>query len=191
MKEIEELVSKSSQGPSTFQLRYFVIGKEPTAQAKMHKCIEEMRVRLTAINQTKSEIEEVTDNIEILHQNSETSEIAMRQIGRKIRSATRHLEGLHERIKVWQFEIDFLKEEFDKIEKKVPLQEWNSFEVQLEYWNEKLSQDIRNRMMMNLPVDAEVIKTVLALPDAAPIKRQLVEHANKAIENTNKIKERK
>lgn len=191
---IEELIKKSSQGPSTFQLRYFVIGKEPTAQAKMHKCIEEIKYRMGAINQTKSEIEDMVDNIELLKMKEfgiSPSEIEIRQNERKTNAAMRHLEGLHEKIKTWEAEVNFLKEEFDLIEKKIPLKEWNSFEVQLEYWNEKLSQEVRQRMIMNLPIDSEIIKTVLALPDGAPIKKQLVEHVNKVIESTNKLPEHK
>jgi len=42
-----------------------------------------------------------------------------------------------------------------------------------------MSQEIKSRLLLNAPVDIEVIKTAMALPDQAPIKRQLLEHMEK------------
>jgi len=69
-----------------------------------------------------------------------------------------------------------LKDLYFQIESVVPLKPWDDYEVQLEYWSEKMSQEIKSRLIMNAPVDIEVIKTAMALPDQSPIKKQLLDH---------------
>ncbi len=187
MSNIYDLIkSTTRQGPSFFQLHFFVIGKEPTLQSKMHKCLEEIGQRHAAIQNVELEIEELNDVIE-LHQldikradrrfQAEEREIRIRQINRKIKSTVTHIQTLKDKIDAWQDEIKFLSGLFEQIADKVDLKNWNDYDVQLEYWNEKMAQEIRQRLIMNVPVDIELIKTTLSLPDSAPIKQHLLEHA--------------
>lgn len=169
---------------SHFQLCYFVIGKEPTNQAKMHRCLEEIKDRQNTISGIEMEIEELNDVIELYRidikkkslLDTEEKEIRIRQVQRKIKSNLNHVESLKEKIKIWESEIKFLNEMLEQISKKTSLRNWNDYDVQLEYWSEKMAQEIRQRLILNAPVDIEVIKTTLSLPDSAPIKQQLLEH---------------
>ena len=45
---------------------------------------------------------------------------------------------------------------------------------QIEYWNEKISQDLNLRMLLGKPLDIEMVKTALALNEKAPIKQEIL-----------------
>lgn len=186
MIEIEELLKNTQMGsPTFFQLNYFVIGKEPTPQSKMHKCIEEIRDRYRAIKNIKFEIEELKDQNEIMTfglaeiQAKKDYEIRVRQVDRKIDANTEQIEFLKSKIGSYEKEIKFLKELFDQINERVPLKPWDDYGVQLEYWNAKITQEINTRAVMGLPADLETIKLIAALPDQMPIKKQLLSHVEK------------
>jgi seryl-tRNA synthetase len=186
MMEIEELLKNSQMGsPTFFQLNYFVIGKEPTPQSKMHKCIEEIRDRYKAIKNIKFEIDELKDQNELLSlslievKTSKDYEIRIRQVDRKIDSNIEQIEFLKSKIDSYEKEIKFLKELFDQINERVPLKPWDDYNVQLEYWNAKMTQEINTRAIMGLPADLETIKLISALPDQMPIKKQLLSHIEK------------
>lgn len=186
MIEIEELLKNTQMGsPTFFQLNYFVIGKEPTPQAKMHKCIEEIRDRYRAIKNIKFEIEELKDQNEIMSLNlaeieaKKDYEIRIRQADRKMDANAEQVEYLKAKIDSYEKEIKFLKELFDQINERVPLKPWDDYSVQLEYWNAKMTQEINTRAVMGLPADLETIKLIIALPDQMPIKKQLLSHIEK------------
>jgi hypothetical protein len=176
--------AETRSGPTDFQLNFFVIGKEPTIQAKMHKCLQEIKERKNAILNVELEIEETNDVNALLSldlnkmdkMKAEEREIRQRQIKRKMRANDRHIENLQTKITSWKAEINFLQHLFNQMEELVPLKNWTDFDVQLEYWSEKMAQEIKSRLLMNAPIDMEVIKTAMALPDQSPVKKQLLEH---------------
>ena len=66
--EAEELLKNEVvDRHSFFQLKYFVVGKEPTMQAKMWRCLTELKTRKEAIDIINLEIEETKDTIELLN----------------------------------------------------------------------------------------------------------------------------
>ena len=66
--EAEELLKNEVvERHSFFQLKYFVIGKEPTVQSKMWRCLTELKTRKEAIDSINLEIEETKDTIELLN----------------------------------------------------------------------------------------------------------------------------
>lgn len=193
--ELEEIIKKAHHpGPTFFQLFFFVIGKEPTAQAKLYKCIEEIKTRRKAIESACEQIDDLFDsvalhNIEIKKMDAlpeDERDIRVRQVKRKIKATEKHVDTLRENVEMWDKEIKFLKEIYEAIEAQCPLRDWAEFDVQFEYWNEKIAQEVRQRLIMNAPVDVELIKTAMALPDAAPIKKQLMEYVETTIESTKK-----
>ena len=68
MEEMRDLLSQQeiSQRHSYFQLKYFLIGKEPTYQSKMWQCLRELRNRVESLDNMSLEIDELKDKIEIL-----------------------------------------------------------------------------------------------------------------------------
>lgn len=55
-----------AQRHSYFQLKYFLIGKEPTLQSKMWQCIRELKTRNENLEAMKLEIEDTKDKLELL-----------------------------------------------------------------------------------------------------------------------------
>ena len=66
-EEIKELLKNEvAQRHSYFQLKYFLIGKEPTYQSKMWQCLRELKTRYDSLEAIDLEREEVKDKIELL-----------------------------------------------------------------------------------------------------------------------------
>jgi hypothetical protein len=47
-------------------------------------------------------------------------------------------------------------------------------QAQKEMWNEKLLEDFHLRVILQRPLDAEFVKTVMCIHDDAPVKKQVV-----------------
>ena len=54
------------QRHSYFQLKYFLIGKEPTIQAQMWQCLKELKTRNDSLKALELELQDSKDNIELL-----------------------------------------------------------------------------------------------------------------------------
>lgn len=175
---------------SYFQLRYFLIGKEPTNQAKMWQCLRELKTRTESLSSLDLEIEETKDKLKLLDitktellesLNNATIdqglqaariEIKIRQNSRQKTSAEASLASLIERKKWIEEESRFFIETFENIQKIETLKPFDDFESQKQYWQEKLSQKINLKMLMNNQIDHELLETIVALPDDIPIKKQ-------------------
>ena len=55
-----------AQRHSYFQLKYFLIGKEPTVQSKMWQCIRELKTRHESLIALELELEDTKDKLELL-----------------------------------------------------------------------------------------------------------------------------
>lgn len=170
---------------SYFQLKYFVLGKEYTTQSRLWCCIKEIQARAESRDAMCREIEDTDDNIALLKierermeakrvrspLNKQEKEIRLRKVDRRIAAAADNLTKLHSRLKETQEEMAFFANAFCQLEKVEPLKPFDDFESQNQYWNEKLSQEINLRLLLRNPLDAELMKTVLALKDGTPIKQ--------------------
>ena len=60
VKEINDVIQKQeiNSRHSYFQLKYFLIGKEPTLQSKMWQCLRELKTRNESITNMDLELEE-------------------------------------------------------------------------------------------------------------------------------------
>jgi hypothetical protein len=194
MKEIIEKVDQllenvAPPGPTFFQLTYFVVGQEPTAQAKMRRCLDEMKSRRNMVKAANLEIEE-TNDINALHRlgiektdDDQEGIIRIKQLKRKITSNDHHIKDLEGKVKAWLIEIDFLRECYEKIALQELPKPWNDHDVQLEYWNAKLTKDIKSKILLQNGVDIMTLETALALPNNAPIKQQLEDMLEKKEKN--------
>jgi hypothetical protein len=191
-KEIQDVLQHEiAQRHSYFQLKYFLIGKEPTLQAKMWQCIRELKNRKDSLEALELEIEETKDNLELMdinihklglelntyeHQEftKKEIEIKIRQKERQKKAAQCNIKQLEERKKWLEEECRFFLETFKNIEKVEPLKNYDDLESQKQYWGEKLSQKINLKMLSQNQLDTELIETIVALPDDMPIKQQIL-----------------
>ena len=187
------LETEVTQRHSYFQLKYFLIGKEPTNQAKMWQCLRELKTRRQSLKAISLEREDLKDKLELLDINKQrkTSEldkndgsdellfkelrIGLRQIERQIKSLEENLQEINERQKWIEEESKFFVETFKNLQKIEPLQHFDDFESQKQYWNEKLTQKINLKMLTQNSVDAELVETIVALPDEVQIKKQTLQ----------------
>lgn len=191
--EMDEVLKfEIAQRHSYFQLKYFLIGKEPTIQAKMWQCLREMKSRRDSISAIELEIEETKDKIELLDISIEKQsllevsgknpkecvllqremDINLRQLDRKKKAGEKSLAELLERKKWIEEESRFFLETFKSLYKIEPLKHFDDVEAQKEYWTEKLSQKLNLKMLTHNQLDTELIETIIALPDEIPLKKQ-------------------
>jgi hypothetical protein len=149
-----------------FQLNFFILGKEPTHQAKLRRCVEELKVKINSVENIDLEIEELKEKL------------GMVKNARKEYAVNRQIEKLEDSKKNTEEEILFFVEAFKKLNNIEPMKDWDDIEVQKEYWNAKLTEEINYRLLMRLPLDAEIVKTALAMPNETPIKCHILSLLN-------------
>jgi len=177
---------------SYFQLKYFIVNKEPTTQAKMWQCLREIKTRFESLEALVLEYDEGKDNLELINikidklgkkienyeENEEATkrelEIQLRKLGRKKIAAFRNLQKLQEKKKALEEESHFFVESFKGLVEIEPLKPFDDIDAQCEYWGEKLQNKMNLKMMTQGNVDTELIETILALPDRIPVKEQTV-----------------
>lgn len=191
----EVLKNEIAERHSYFQMKYFIVNKEPTVQAKMWQCLREIKSRYESLEALELELEDSKDNLELIdidiNKISKTLdnktkefteikrkklEILLRKTKRKKIVAEKNLQELAKKKKYLEEESNFFVVFFKEIEKIEPLKNYDDLDVQKEYWNEKLLQKVNLKMLMQNHVDTELIETVLALPDDVHIKMQTVKH---------------
>lgn len=187
---------------SFFQLQYFVIGKEPTIQAKIEACKRELIDRKDAIQSFNNGLEELYDKkrleeikIEELKESKESEDyqservnILIRQIQRRIKSFNFEIEDMTNRIAAKEDEANFLLGLYEKLNEIEKPKDWDSLEVQAEYWNARLTRLIESQLILGKSPNSEDFLTVLSLPDNMPIKvatKKLIQENKAAVEKKN------
>lgn len=186
MKELEEITNHSLNRMTMFQLSYLILSKEPTVQAKLHRCIEELKVRKQSIFSANLEIEEINDNIRLLEIErdeldiqGEKKEIFVRKIDRKIIKLKNSLEAVKLRLQGFEEESQFFVSAFKKLKETAGVKSWDDNEVQLEYWSEKYNRELCDRLALGLPIDVDLIRSILVLPKETQVRQKLEKLINK------------
>ena len=193
-KELQEKLDKVLENApenrhSYFQIQFFIIGKEPTVQAKMWQCLRELQLRRDSIDSINLEVDEAKDNMELIdidiqmNQDSKPKpsgykrflvETRMRQ--RQKARLAKSVEGLKQNLKFVYQESRFFLQLLDKLQEIEPLKDYDDLDAQKDYWNHKLAEEINLRMLMHQPIDTEMAKMVLALPEDVSIKVDFEKH---------------
>jgi len=181
-QEINELLNSKDlvDRHSFFQLKYFVIGKEPTIQAKLWRCLKELKTRNESLLAIEDEIADKKDDLILLNLqkesltgslSTETEQIAHRKKQRQITALERHISDLERKLKFTYDEAEFFYLAFKSLVEKEEVKPFDDLKSQEEYWNEKLSQELNMKLLLRHPIDLELIKTILALKDDSPVKQ--------------------
>jgi len=179
---------------SYFQLKYFLIGKEPTNQAKMWQCLRELKLRKDNLKNLLLQIEEEKDKLELHEINiiklnklkdQEIDEITAKELVVKQRQLNRAVEGvkntildLQEKQKFIGEECEFFLQTYNNIEKIEPIKNFDDIDAQKEYWGTKLLEKMNLKILLENNIDIELVETVLSLPDDIPIKQQVLNKLN-------------
>jgi hypothetical protein len=208
-KETKQILGRNptSYRHTFFQLKHFVLGKELTTQSKMQKCLKEMESRFDSITNMDLSIEDIKDDIKLIElkiqdvENKKSKaeigeqykEIEIRKLNRKKTGLLNTLENLIKKKNEAEEEMEFFVSAFKQLEKIEPLKKHDDLESNSQFWNENLSQELQLRLLLQKPLDLELVKCILALNKDAPIRNEMInilnEIQNKALQNRNeKIK---
>jgi hypothetical protein len=209
IQKMEKLVEQAPENRhSYFQLKYFVIGKEPTLQAQMWQCLRELQSRKEAMDGLTLEMEDMKDQIELLDIEKEKgqmelkdrtgmgeldrrkAEVELRRLDRQQVSLQNTLVQLDKRHKFAMQEARFFVQAFESLEKIEPMKDRDDLDAQQEYWNEVIEQKINLKMLLKQPLDTELVQTALALHDNAPIKVQITQMLDRIELQLMSMKER-
>jgi hypothetical protein len=181
---------------SFFQLKYFLINKEPTHQAKMWRCLRELEVRKESLEAVEMELEECQDNLDLAdieiqkmqiggglnasnpqlsELNSKEKQIHIKKANRKKISLQKNLVSLNKRKEELSEEAVFLLKALNKLEEIESIKPYDDLDAQKEYWNEKIKQKIQLRGLLGQPIDLELAEITLALADDMPVKQEMVQ----------------
>lgn len=174
-----------------FQLKNFVLGKEPTIHGQIWACIRNIDDRRDQIESLGLEIENSEDDVRLLNisiirmQNEknldisgweEEKEIRIRKVNRQKSSLITNIEKLKKKIKYILEELQYLTSAYDAlVEVAGGVKKLDDPEVQRNYWNEKLTEELNLTFLLKKPVSTELVHTILALDDDMPIKTQMVQ----------------
>lgn len=168
---------------SFFQLKYFLVGKEPTIQSKMWRCLIELNSRKESMEAITLEIEDTYDKLELLNLEIENSNkfsffkkkrlknrIRARQLERQKRAVSDTLKTLEKKQKNAREEAEFLLGAFESLEKIEQLKPYDDYDSQMEYWNAKFLNELNLELLLRKPIDTELVKSILALDNKAEVK---------------------
>jgi hypothetical protein len=190
LEEVKSILKNEIAERHTFyQLRFFVVGSEPTNQAKLQCCLRELKSRNTTLQSIQLEIDEIKDNKtlllldldELLQQNEEDyterekieKMIGVRKLQRKLISLEKQLVDLERKQKYVLEECQFFIVAFREIEKIEPLRNFDELDVQKEYWEAKLGREFRTKLIIGQNIDHELIKAIDQLHDNSDLKMQI------------------
>jgi hypothetical protein len=186
LNQIDEVLQNHEEPRhSLFQLKYFCVGKEPTHQSRLHRCLRELKARKRSLDDFIVAIEDVQDDIELLDIKRERlngkkaqepldireKKIEIQKITRKIASLKTSVQDLEQKKQAAKIEADFFLETYQNLEKMEPLKPFDDLDSNIEMWNAKLTEEINLRLLLGKQFDVELAKTVLAMDDSTPVKQ--------------------
>jgi hypothetical protein len=101
-------------------------------------------------------------------------EIQKRKLGRKREMLLDSIEEMRQKIKETEEETEFFIKAFEQLEVIEPLKRHDDPDANAEFWNENFTQDLRLRLMLQKPIDLELVKCILALDAESPVRKEVV-----------------
>lgn len=184
---------------SFFQIEKFIIGKEPTAQGQMWQIIRELRARRETIESFELQLADAGDNLDLIDiqierqkqivkgkgndpnfQSLPPNALNMREAEINIKKLKREKEHLTKSIAKVQVKVQCVLEEarfflsaFERLLEIENVKAYDDRDAQIEYWNEKLLEEFNLRVLLRSPLDSELVRTIMALNDDAPVKKHV------------------
>lgn len=180
--------NKISHRHTFFQLKHFILGKEITTQSKLQKCLRELEARIDSMKSMILSMEETKDDIELINLklinlekkkeksdiNKKYKEIQIRKLNRKKIALLTSLDNINKKLHETEEESVFFLEAYKQLEKIEPLKSYDDQESNQNFWNENFSQELQLRVLLQKPLDLELVKSILALNKESPVRVELV-----------------
>jgi hypothetical protein len=214
-ESVQTLVTKSEmpERHTFFQMKNFIVGKECTVQGQLWQITRELRSRSESLVALQDQIAETQDNIELLNIATERlrlpikavmgievevdelcereQQIKLRKVDREKASLERTVETLKRKSKYLLEEMAYLYKAHETLSKVQAMKPLDDVQAQQEYWNEKLTEELNLRLLLRNPLDSDFVKTILALEDTSPVKKQMVEILGKVQKNMIEDRDRR
>ncbi len=194
-QKIDTALEKAPESRHSFyQLKYFVIGKEPTIQSKLWQALRELQSRKETIESIGLQIEDLKDEIELNKIEIEKIQIStlsskdenldkiyskektikLRKLKRREESLLVNINKLEKKLKFEIQEARFFLQVFEDLEKVEKVKDYDDYEAQKEYWENKISEEINLRILTKQQLSPELIKTALSLHNESEIRSNMV-----------------
>jgi hypothetical protein len=171
-----------------YQLKHFVLGKELTTQAKLQKCIREIDARKNSLKSMILSIEEAQDEVKILNLkikllekkktknelHKEYKVIQKRKLLRKKEALLDSINEMQQKFKETEEEISFFMSAFQQLELIEPLKRHDDPEANSQFWNENFAQELQLRLLLQKPLDLELVKCILALDPSSSTRKEMI-----------------
>lgn len=182
------VISKVSNRHTFYQLKHFVLGKEVTTQAKMKKCLREIEARVSALKSMNLAIEEAEDDIrvlelklEVLEKKKEKNElhreynsIQKRKLNRKKTALSDSMSEMRKKLTETEEEMSFFLSAYEQLEKIEPLKRHDDPDSNAEFWNENFAQELQLRLLLQKPLDTDLVRCILALDENSTTRKEMI-----------------
>lgn len=199
MIKTEEILTNTSlpDRHSMFQLEKFVIGKEPTGHAQLWQIVREMEARKETIEAFNKDLADTEDNLELFdlkierlnreirylsNQATEFVDLEIQERDINIRKLQREKEALvvaarklKRKLGCVLEELAFFIKAYEAVTRQIgEVKPLDDEQAQREMWNEKLLEEFNLRILLQRPLDPELVRTIMCLPNDTNVKQQLV-----------------
>lgn len=171
-----------------YQLKHFVLGKELTTQAKMQKCLREIDARRNSMKSMMLGIEEAEDEARVLdlkmsllekkkdknELHKEYKSIQKRKLNRKKQMLLETIADMKQKLLETEEETSFFLNAYSQLEQIEPLRRHDDPEANAHYWNENFAQELQLRLLLQKPLDIELVKSILALDSNSPTRKEMI-----------------
>ena len=100
--------------------------------------------------------------------------IKVRQADRRQIALHNTIDNLSKRLSQTENEAQFFISEFERLGGKSALKSMDDEKAQLEFWSETYKQKLNLALLLQKPIDPELVKLILCLQDDAEVKQQTV-----------------
>lgn len=171
-----------------YQLKHFVLGKELTTQAKMQKCLREVDARrgsmksmILGIDEAEDEARVIELKMALLEKKKEKNElhkeykaIQRRKLARKKAMLLDTIADMKQKLLETEEETSFFLSAFRQLEKIEPLKRHDDPEANAQYWNENFAQELQLRLLLQKPLDLELVKCILAMDAESSTRKEMI-----------------
>jgi hypothetical protein len=164
------------------------LGKELTTQAKLQKCLREIDARRSSLKSMNLGIEEAEDEGKIIDLKTaalekkkakneldrEYKSIQKRKLARKKDSLLDSIQEMKKKLRETEEEMSFFMSAYQQLEKIEPLRRYDDPESNAQFWNENFAQELQLRILLQKPLDLELVKCILALDEQSSTRREMI-----------------
>jgi hypothetical protein len=105
---------------------------------------------------------------------NKSHEIKTRKLQRKRQALQNTIASYKKKLTELETEADFFLNAFLEMEKIEPLKPFDDMQTNAQLWNERYYQDLQLRLLLQKPLDLELVKCILCLDKSTPIRAELI-----------------